>query len=477
MPRAKTRRLRHECRQASTGGDPRSTRSRARSRSSEPTASSRRRSSRPGPPGPRASTAVPARRGAGHHPRRRRRLPPGRGLPRREGGARRRLRLRGGGRRRSDPLRLARRLETRPGGSGSATTPAAPRRTRRSTSSARASQARWRTSRRAQPTHDRRTSRSSPSSCGQRDRPVPRGGREPLRPSRGRRRGSPAGSPRAAGELAEQLAASSRYPDSDADLLRVSQYVDAVLGEGRLYRYLHEVFDSNYPPTSLHRLFARLPAVLRASGAGRRSSLLTTNYDDLLERALRRGGRGVRRRLVRGEARTAAGPLPPPLARRRGRSPIERPNEYTGVGLERAPGRPQAPRRDRPRRRQARQLRHHRGQLHRLPRRRRRRRADPVRAARADGRQPLPVPRLLDARLEPARDPEPDLGRPAARPEVVGGPARPGRPGGARGRARALARPRRRRPPLHPAEGLRRGPRRRALRPPCPPHDRRGTGA
>ena len=52
------------------------------------------------------------------------------------------------------------------------------------------------------------------------------------------------------GELAQTLATSSRYPDADLDLLRVSQYVDAILGEGRLYRYLHEVFDSNYPPTS-----------------------------------------------------------------------------------------------------------------------------------------------------------------------------------------------------------------------------------
>ena len=34
----------------------------------------------------------------------------------------------------------------------------------------------------------------------------------------------------------------------------------------------------------------------------------------------------------------------------------------------------------------------------------------PVVAARADGRQPLPLPRLLDARLEPARDPQAESG-------------------------------------------------------------------
>jgi hypothetical protein len=81
------------------------------------------------------------------------------------------------------------------------------------------------------------------------------------------------------------LAERSRYPDAgDADLLRVSQYVDAVLGEGQLYRYLRTVFDADYPPTSLHRLLARVPAVLRAGGQ-EQLLVLTTNYDDLLERA------------------------------------------------------------------------------------------------------------------------------------------------------------------------------------------------
>ena len=66
------------------------------------------------------------------------------------------------------------------------------------------------------------------------------------------------------GELATALATRSRYPDADADdLLRISQYVDATLGEKQLYRYLHAVFAADYPPTSLHELLARLPAILR----------------------------------------------------------------------------------------------------------------------------------------------------------------------------------------------------------------------
>ncbi len=90
-------------------------------------------------------------------------------------------------------------------------------------------------------------------------------------------------------ELARTLAKRSRYPDPNLDLLRVSQYVDAILGAKRLYSYLHSVFDANYPPTSLHRLFARLPALLRKRD---RPQLLvvTANYDDLVERALAAAG-------------------------------------------------------------------------------------------------------------------------------------------------------------------------------------------
>jgi hypothetical protein len=131
------------------------------------------------------------------------------------------------------------------------------------------------------------------------------------------------------GELAQKLAARSRYPDADLDLLRVSQYVDAILGERRLYSFLHEVFDANYPPTSLHRLFARLPAVLRENGRPQ-LLVLTTNYDDLLERAFTEAGELFD--VVWYEAKR--GPL---RGRFLHRPPggdvvnIERPNEYTGL--------------------------------------------------------------------------------------------------------------------------------------------------
>jgi SIR2-like domain len=92
-------------------------------------------------------------------------------------------------------------------------------------------------------------------------------------------------------ELAQYLARGADYPTTDPmDLLRVSQYIDVKLGNGPLYDALHEVFDADYVPTPMHRLLASLPATIRAArGDGPRFFPLyvTTNYDSLLEQALR----------------------------------------------------------------------------------------------------------------------------------------------------------------------------------------------
>jgi hypothetical protein len=137
-------------------------------------------------------------------------------------------------------------------------------------------------------------------------------------------------------ELAHALAERSRYPKpDDPDLLRVSQYVDATLGVKQLYRYLRTVFDADYPPTSLHRLLARVPAVLRAR---RRPQLvvLTTNYDDLVERAL--ADTGVECDVVWYEAKP--GPLQGCFWHRAPDGTVvmvERPNKYTGLALDERP--------------------------------------------------------------------------------------------------------------------------------------------
>jgi len=88
-------------------------------------------------------------------------------------------------------------------------------------------------------------------------------------------------------ELATYLAGTYRYPLQDKkDLLRVSQYASVMRGMGSLYNRLGEVFDANYPTTELHRFFARLPRLLREKNFPQPYQLLvTTNYDDVLERA------------------------------------------------------------------------------------------------------------------------------------------------------------------------------------------------
>jgi hypothetical protein len=70
------------------------------------------------------------------------------------------------------------------------------------------------------------------------------------------------------------------------DLAQVSQYVATLEGEGSLYDELHNVFDADYPPTLLHRFLARLSRRTRAAKEARECMLIvTTNYDDSLERA------------------------------------------------------------------------------------------------------------------------------------------------------------------------------------------------
>ncbi len=133
-------------------------------------------------------------------------------------------------------------------------------------------------------------------------------------------------------ELAGELAQKGKFPDDDLDLLRVAQYVDAVLGERKLYRYLHTVFDADYPPTSLHGLLARLPRLLHESGHAK-PLFVTANYDDFIERALEVAGEPydvVWYEAKRGPHhghflhRTPGGEI----------VPIEVPNEYTGLDLD-----------------------------------------------------------------------------------------------------------------------------------------------
>lgn len=79
-----------------------------------------------------------------------------------------------------------------------------------------------------------------------------------------------------------------KAPEEVQDLLRVSQYVALASGSGELYRDLHKIFDADYPPTSLHRFLANLPSAFKIMGCPKPELLIvTTNYDDLMERAFK----------------------------------------------------------------------------------------------------------------------------------------------------------------------------------------------
>jgi hypothetical protein len=91
-------------------------------------------------------------------------------------------------------------------------------------------------------------------------------------------------------ELAEVLAKKVAYPDeTDMDLLRVSQYVDSAAGEKDLYKYLRALFNAAYPPSTLHRFLARVPARLREAEVPYQL-IATTNYDFALETAFDEAG-------------------------------------------------------------------------------------------------------------------------------------------------------------------------------------------
>lgn len=90
---------------------------------------------------------------------------------------------------------------------------------------------------------------------------------------------------------------SYRHGEPDAlkwDLAEVAQFVATSEGRGALDDALHPLFDPLYEPTSLHRFLAQLPSRCRAAEYPRtkdelrkRFLIVTTNYDDVMERAFR----------------------------------------------------------------------------------------------------------------------------------------------------------------------------------------------
>ena len=100
-----------------------------------------------------------------------------------------------------------------------------------------------------------------------------------------------------ANALAHWLARFVSLEDSDADLLRVSQYLETTLGWEELYHRLHQVFEPEPTRTTVHEFLAALPKQLRDASSTSpeldirdRILIVTTNYDDALERAFDAAG-------------------------------------------------------------------------------------------------------------------------------------------------------------------------------------------
>lgn len=137
------------------------------------------------------------------------------------------------------------------------------------------------------------------------------------------------------GELSAYLAENFGYPEIDKrDLVRVSQYIAVMEGSGPLYEELRKLLDADYPSTALHQFFAKLPSALRNKGYPPRYQLIvTTNYDDVMERAFREANEpfDLVTFIAGGEHRGKFMHLPFDGSKNR---LIEKPNEYRELSLD-----------------------------------------------------------------------------------------------------------------------------------------------
>ena len=133
-----------------------------------------------------------------------------------------------------------------------------------------------------------------------------------------------------AGRLADDFGFGTGGRD---DLLRVSEYVAVVASTGTLRDALHDIFNRDYPPTAVHRFFANLPKALRALGSEQPNQLIvTTNYDDVMERAFRAAGEPLDTLTYVAEG-TFKGRFVHTTADGVVSAPIEKPNEYTNLPI------------------------------------------------------------------------------------------------------------------------------------------------
>lgn len=87
-------------------------------------------------------------------------------------------------------------------------------------------------------------------------------------------------------ELSRFLAGKSNFPSTEAgdlgDLAKVASYFVETTARSRLRQRLHDLFNRDYEPCDIHHYLAEMPAPML---------IVTTNYDDLVERAFERANK------------------------------------------------------------------------------------------------------------------------------------------------------------------------------------------
>ena len=134
-------------------------------------------------------------------------------------------------------------------------------------------------------------------------------------------------------ELARRLADTFDVPGEPAGPLgRVTQYVAAMQGLGPLHDELHAVCSAEQEPSPIHRLLARIPALLREREMPYQL-IVTTAFDSGIERAFAEAGQelDVVTYIASGPLRGRFAHFPP------GEEPrvVEIPNAYADLSLER----------------------------------------------------------------------------------------------------------------------------------------------
>jgi SIR2-like domain/TIR domain len=89
-------------------------------------------------------------------------------------------------------------------------------------------------------------------------------------------------------DLAGYIAAKVQRQGAPADLAEVAQHASAMCGEQEVLQWVRQILRVESEPSQIHERLARLPARMQELGLEKRHQLIvTSNYDDGLERAFR----------------------------------------------------------------------------------------------------------------------------------------------------------------------------------------------